>query len=91
MDKNYKSQTKNFMFKIFEKKKKGEEVTLKIEGMHCNSCAMNIDGELEELDCVIEASTSYAKSETKVVLRQEVDKNKLIEAVGKAGYKAKVV
>jgi copper chaperone CopZ len=40
------------------------KMTLKINGMHCVSCAMNIDGNLEELDGVKVANTSYIKSET---------------------------
>lgn len=54
------------MLNLFKKKPKGEELTLKIEGMHCTSCAMNIDGALEDTEGVISASTSYAKAEVKV-------------------------
>ena len=39
---------------------------LKISGMRCASCAMTIDEELEELDGVTEAKTSYRKQVTKV-------------------------
>ena len=42
------------MSKIVKKK-------LKIEGMHCTSCAMNIDFDLEDLEGVKIAKTSYAK------------------------------
>ena len=52
-------------------KPKGEQIILKIEGMHCVSCAMNVDGELEDLEGVASASTSYAKSEVKVVYDSE--------------------
>ncbi|MBP7832423.1 MAG: heavy-metal-associated domain-containing protein [Candidatus Levybacteria bacterium] len=38
-----------------------KKVKLKIDGMHCTSCAMNIDGELEDTKGVLEAETSYAK------------------------------
>lgn len=34
--------------------------------MHCTSCAMNIDGELEDTPGVIEAKTSYQKQQTVV-------------------------
>lgn len=40
--------------------------TLNIFGMHCASCAINIDGELEDLDGVKEAKTSYAKQKTEI-------------------------
>ena len=41
-------------------------LTLQIVGMHCTSCAMNIDFELEDLDGVQSANTNYAKAVTKV-------------------------
>ena len=46
---------------------------LKIEGMHCASCAMNIDFDLEDLDGVKSSNTNYAKSETEV----EFDEDKI--------------
>lgn len=49
------------MFNIFNKKKpEGKTITLKLSGLHCSSCSMNIDGELEELKGVISSNTSYA-------------------------------
>ena len=41
-----------------------KKLVLKIKGMHCTSCAMNIDGELEDTKGVKEANTSYAKQKT---------------------------
>lgn len=52
------------MFNILKRKTSGETVIFKIEGMHCTSCAMNIDGELEDTEGVISATTNYAKSKT---------------------------
>lgn len=49
------------MFGMFNKKPKGEVLKIKIDGMHCTSCSMNIDGELEDLDGVLSAKTSYPK------------------------------
>lgn len=39
---------------------------LKIQGMHCASCAMNIDDELEDIDGVRKSKTSYARQRTRV-------------------------
>ena len=65
------------------------ETTLKIEGMHCASCAMLIDEELEELDGVSEAHTSYAKQETKVVFDDaQVELPTLLETIEELGYGA---
>jgi copper chaperone CopZ len=54
------------MFGLFKKKKQGKVVSFKIDGMHCTSCSMNVDGELEDLDGVFSATTSYAKQESVV-------------------------
>ncbi|MBI5530033.1 MAG: heavy-metal-associated domain-containing protein [Candidatus Doudnabacteria bacterium] len=50
-----------------------QTVILKINGMHCSSCSMNIDGELEDTDGVIKADTSYAKAQISV----EFDESKI--------------
>lgn len=63
---------------------------LKINGMHCGSCAMNIDGELEDMG-VKEAKTSYAKSETEVVFDEEkISPQSIIEVIKKLGYTAEI-
>jgi copper chaperone CopZ len=76
------------MFNFFKKQKPaGEELTLKITGMHCSSCSMNIDGELEELPGVYEAHTSYQRSETKVKYDPaQVDKATLQKTIENLGY-----
>lgn len=76
------------MFNILKKKEiQGEEIKLKISGMHCTSCAMNIDGELEELDGVISSDTSYANAMTKVQFDpKKVNKEKFREVIKKLGY-----
>ena len=59
----------------------------KIEGMHCTSCAMNIDFDLEDLDGVKKAKTSYAKQECEVEFETDKVKDEdLIEVIKKAGY-----
>lgn len=61
------------MFGLFKKKASiGETVVFRISGMHCTSCSMNIDGELEDTDGVVSADTSYAKAITKVVYDPKV-------------------
>lgn len=62
---------------------------LKIIGMHCTSCAMNIDGELEDTEGVKESNTNYAKQVTEVEFDEEKIKiEKLIEIVKNTGYTA---
>ncbi len=52
------------MFNFFQKKQAGTTITLKLNGLHCSSCSLNIDGELEEMNGVISSNTSYAKQES---------------------------
>lgn len=63
---------------------------LKISGMHCTSCAMNIDGDLEDFVKGVKASnTNYAKGETEVEFdEKEVKIEKIIEQIKKTGYTA---
>lgn len=64
----------------------------KITDMHCTSCAILIDGDLEDLDGVVSAKTNYAKGETEI----EFDPNKmtiesLMEVIKKTGYRAEPI
>lgn len=42
-----------------------KEITLHLSGLHCTSCATNIDLTLEDLPSV-KSNTNYAKQETKI-------------------------
>ncbi len=60
---------------------------LKIEGMHCTSCAMNIDFDLEDLEGVKSAKTNYAKQESEIEFNKDlINIDKIIETIGKTGY-----
>lgn len=62
-------------------------VEFKISGMHCPSCSLNIDGNLEELTGVIEAKTSYAKGVTKIYYDpQKIQPEELKKCVIRTGY-----
>jgi len=56
-------------------------VTLKITGMHCVSCAINIDFELEDLEGVKESTTNYAKQVSAVTYDPDKIKPEQIIAV----------
>lgn len=84
------------MFNLFKKKtqdrgnKKGTELEFHIDGMHCASCSMNIDGELEDLAGVLSASTSYAKAVCKVEYDSaKVSQKEITAVISKLGYKVK--
>jgi copper chaperone CopZ len=64
---------------------------LKIEGMHCSSCAMNIDFDLEDVGGVKTAKTSYAKQESEVEFDEEkLTIKEILEQIKKTGYKASI-
>lgn len=76
------------MFNLFKKKSAGQVVTLKIDGMHCASCSLNIDGDLEDTPGVIRSTTSYAKSETIIEFDPaKVDEVTLRKIIEKLEYK----
>lgn len=53
------------MFNLFGKKESGgATITLKLSGLHCASCSLNIDDALEDTPGVISASTNYARQES---------------------------
>lgn len=73
------------MSKIVKKK-------FKIADMHCTSCAMSIDGELEDTKGVRESNTNYAKAQTEVAFDPDKLNSKAIVAIIKeVGYQAEVV
>jgi copper chaperone CopZ len=61
----------------------------KIEGMHCTSCALNIDFDLEDLEGIKKSQTNYAKQETEVEFDEEkVSQEKILEQIQDTGYQA---
>lgn len=65
---------------------------LKIVGMHCNSCALNIDFDLEDLDGVCSSKTSYARQVTEVeYVEDEIGIEKILEKIKDTGYTAELM
>ena len=61
----------------------------KIIDMHCSSCALTIDMDLEDLDGVKQSRTSYAKAETEVEFELEkVSEEDVLRTIKKSGYTA---
>jgi len=68
-----------------------KKINLKIDGMHCSSCAMSIDFDLEDLKGVKSAKTSYAKQTTEVEFEEDkISESELKEQVKKTGYSAQI-
>lgn len=57
--------------------------------MHCTSCAMVIDGDLEDTDGVKNVCTNFARSETEIEFDEEIiDEQVVVEIIAKSGYHA---
>ncbi|MFB7943038.1 heavy-metal-associated domain-containing protein [Streptomyces sp. NPDC056049] len=72
----------------------GPEVVLEVEGMHCTSCGLLIDDELEEVPGVRSARTDVRKGRSTVQFEEGavVDTDTLVAAVHRAGeYEAQRV
>lgn len=68
-----------------------EKITLNISGMHCASCAGNIEGALRKIAGVKSARVNFALEKAQVEFEPErIGAQDLISAIEKAGYKAKV-
>ncbi|MGH8738186.1 MAG: heavy-metal-associated domain-containing protein [Burkholderiales bacterium] len=64
------------------------QVTLKIEGMHCEGCAQVIEALLAREDGVQKVAVSYAKREARLLLDPAAtDPAKLAAAIERAGYR----
>jgi len=75
------------MFNFLKKKPAGTTITLKLSGLHCTSCSLNIDGEIEDLPGVVSVSTSYAKQESTITYDPSLAKPATFtKAIEKLGY-----
>lgn len=69
-----------------------KNLKLKIKGMHCVSCCLNIDGELEDTEGVKKSVTSYAREQTEVEFDEEkIAPDKLKNIIKKVGYSACII
>lgn len=67
-------------------------IKLSLKGLHCTSCIMNIEGELEDTPGVKRVSASFAKSEAEVTFEETlVSAGKIVEIIKKLGYEAEVI
>ncbi|MGW2014478.1 heavy-metal-associated domain-containing protein [Streptomyces sp. NPDC001927] len=67
-------------------------MTLRLEfavtGMHCNSCGLLIDDEIEEVPGVTSSSTNLRTDRTVVELDHPVPTERILAAIASAGYSA---
>ncbi|MFA4891603.1 MAG: cation transporter [Candidatus Gracilibacteria bacterium] len=66
-----------------------KEITIKITGMDCPSCASLIEISLGEISGVKKAEVDYPSAQAHVVFDDEqTDTDHLLESIEKSGYKA---
>jgi P-type Cu+ transporter len=66
-----------------------KKIKLKIEGMHCSSCAMNIDFDLEDREGVKSVNTSYARQTTEIEYEEnKISVSEIINQIKQTGYVA---
>lgn len=59
--------------------------TYKIEGMHCTSCAMVIESDLEDIG--VQSKCNYAKQTLEVEYdEKKVSEKQIVQTVKKSGY-----
>ncbi len=60
--------------------------------MHCASCAVNIDLDLEELDGVIASTTNYAQQTTRIIFNPDkLTIDEIIQSIKTNGYTAEII
>ncbi|MET9952801.1 heavy metal-associated domain-containing protein [Streptomyces sp. NPDC006339] len=59
-----------------------------VTGMHCISCGLLIDDEVEELPGVASSTTNVRTERTVVEVTEPVDPTRIVAAIADAGYTA---
>lgn len=68
-----------------------KKYTLSIEGMHCASCATNIERSLHKVPGVKEVSISVLMKKGSVEADNSVSQSEIKKAVERAGYKLSAI
>lgn len=67
-----------------------KKVSFPISGMHCASCALNIQRMLKRVPGVIESNVNYASEQAHVECEPQVTNDQLKDTVSRLGYKAHI-
>ncbi|MGE7385156.1 cation transporter [Streptomyces sp. NPDC004126] len=68
-----------------------DRIRFAVTGMHCNSCGLLIDDEVEELPGVTASTTSLRTGRTVVETDGHVTPADVVAAIATAGYAATVI
>ncbi len=65
-----------------------EKITVKVEGMSCDHCRMNVENALKSLDGILQVKVSLEKNKADITYDpSKVTFDKMKSAVDDAGYK----
>jgi Cu+-exporting ATPase len=64
-----------------------KKIKLTIEGMHCASCASNIERAVKKVKGVQDVVVSLMTNKAFVEIDENVNKEEIKKAIGKVGYK----
>ena len=71
-----------------EDKGKKETIKINVTGMHCTSCAMNIENKLKEKEGINQANVSYSTGQANIEYSPEkIDKKEILDSIEESGYK----
>ena len=65
---------------------KDVKTTVKIEGMHCEHCAMKVKNALEALEVVSKAKVNLKEKEAVVSSKNELDNEAVKKAISEVGF-----
>ncbi len=63
-----------------------KELIIGVDGMNCNHCKMAVENEIKEIDGVENAQVSLEEKNVKVTLNQEIEIEKIYDAIEEAGF-----
>jgi copper chaperone CopZ len=67
-------------------------VTIKLSGLDCASCVINIDGSLEDSEGIIEARTDYANERAVVTFDASIiTEQRILSIIKGTGYEAALI
>jgi mercuric ion binding protein len=73
-------------------KTNGRAISLEVKGMACEGCASRVEVALSDFDCVSDVQVDLKAGVATITCTDEkMDEQKLVDAVEKLGFKAKVI
>lgn len=64
-----------------------QQITLKIDGMHCSMCEAHINEIVRKNDLKLKVKSSHLKNETKIITDHQIDINEIKSNIEKDGYR----